>query len=322
MGVVFPSVKAASKNHPAPGAKKVGIPRAFYYYSYPGLWETYFEELGMIPVVSGRSTFTTIREATVISESEHCLPNKLFDGHLASLLGKVDAMFIPRVISMTKGHIACPKFGALPDAARASITGDLEVITFDINENARPLRKTMTRHAKSMGFSSGDARAAVSRAFTVLAEREAAERARAVIEGSGERFLLLGHPYTISDAYIADPVYRKLRAMGVTVEKMTFDNKDIEPGHLMWCTFNKMWAKLSEISPSEYAGVIQLTTFNCGADTMMLEKFRHLAAGRGIPYMVLMTDEHTAQAGVDTRLEAFVDSLAWRRKERTGDGAP
>jgi predicted nucleotide-binding protein (sugar kinase/HSP70/actin superfamily) len=29
--------------------------------------------------------------------------------------------------------------------------------------------------------------------------------------------------------------------------------------------------------------------------------------------MLLMVDEHTGKAGVDTRLEAFVDSLSWQR---------
>ena len=32
--------------------------------------------------------------------------------------------------------------------------------------------------------------------------------------------------------------------------------------------------------------------------------------------MLLMVDEHTGKAGLDTRMQAFVDSLSWQRAER------
>ncbi len=64
---------------------RIGIPRMFYYYIYPNLWETFFSELGMEPVVSGPSMIKTVQKASQISETEHCLPNKLFDAHLSEL---------------------------------------------------------------------------------------------------------------------------------------------------------------------------------------------------------------------------------------------
>ena len=45
---------------------------------------------------------------------------------------------------------------------------------------------------------------------------------------------------------------------------------------------------------------------------MMIEIFRNILKEKNIPYMVIILDEHTAQAGTDTRLEAFVDSLEWQ----------
>ncbi|MEG3070657.1 MAG: hypothetical protein RQM92_07405 [Candidatus Syntrophopropionicum ammoniitolerans] len=48
----------------------------------------------------------------------------------------------------------------------------------------------------------------------------------------------------------------------------------------------------------------------------MLNKFIELEAKQhgDIPFMTLMIDEHTGEAGMTTRLEAFVDMVR-RRKE-------
>jgi predicted nucleotide-binding protein (sugar kinase/HSP70/actin superfamily) len=34
------------------------------------------------------------------------------------------------------------------------------------------------------------------------------------------------------------------------------------------------------------------------------------------PYMLLTVDEHTGEAGFQTRVEAFVDMLSWRKRHR------
>jgi len=48
---------------------------------------------------------------------------------------------------------------------------------------------------------------------------------------------------------------------------------------------------------------LHLTNFGCGPDSF-IEHFYKLAMG-GKPYLILELDEHTATAGVMTRLEAF-----------------
>jgi predicted nucleotide-binding protein (sugar kinase/HSP70/actin superfamily) len=99
----------------------------------------------------------------------------------------------------------------------------------------------------------------------------------------------------------------------VPVEMMTFEEHNIKPGEILWCTFNKMNSRLKNLDMNKYAGVIQITTFNCGTDSMMTERFRRESRHSKIPYMLLMIDEHTGKAGIDTRLEAFVDSLSWNK---------
>jgi predicted nucleotide-binding protein (sugar kinase/HSP70/actin superfamily) len=85
------------------------------------------------------------------------------------------------------------------------------------------------------------------------------------------------------------------------------------PTPLRWCFASKMRRKLQTLDVSHYEGVIWISVFNCGPDSVMGPLFRDVCGRRSIPFLELLFDEHTAQAGIDTRIEAFVDSLEWRK---------
>lgn len=291
---------------------RIGIPRSFYYYAYPGLWESYFSGLGFEVVVSDRTSRQTLELAAAVTESEHCLPHKIFDGHVRSLLDRVDAVFIPRIISMTKGHICCPRFGALPDGTQARIACGHKIITLEINETVESLERSLLRLSRELGCCGRVAKQAIVKAMFAWKSQEEAELRRKQALGATQRYLLLGHPYTLHDDYIVGPVASKLKQLGVCVELMSFERQELKPDFIRWCSFHKMYHKLLDLDLGLYAGVVQLTTFNCGADSMMTERFRRICRRNGIPYLLLMLDEHTGRAGIDTRIEAFVDSLQWK----------
>lgn len=291
---------------------RVGIPRMFAYYMYPDLWETFFSELGMTPVVSSPSTAKTIERASRISETDHCLPNKLFDAHLAELVGNVDMVFVPRVLSTIKHHISCPKFGPLPDAARADIARETEVLSIDIDENRYPLSRALLQLGKKLHIKKRITRAAIKSAFNAM-ESVNSERDRCNEKIRKPRFLLIGHPYTLYDNFIAGPLLNKLNRMGVDVERISFSDDTPAKSYILWGTANKIYHKLSTLSLENYEGVIQITVFNCGCDSMMIDTYRHLLKMKNVPYMYLMVDEHLAHSGIDTRVEAFIDSLRWRK---------
>jgi predicted nucleotide-binding protein (sugar kinase/HSP70/actin superfamily) len=290
----------------------IGIPRMFYYYIYPDLWETFFSALGMKLVVSGPSTARTVEKASQISETEHCLPGKLFDAHLAELAGRVDMIFVPRVLSTIKDHISCPKFGPLPDAARADIARETEVLSIDIDETARPLSDSLMLLGKKLNMQRGRTVSAIESSFRAM---QAAKKnmGRPVRKKGRPHFLLTGHPYTIHDNFLAGPVLNKLQSMGTAVELMSFADDTPAKSYILWSTANAIYHKLNTITSDDYDGVIQLSVFNCGCDSMMIDTYRQLVRRKNIPYMYMMIDEHSAQAGTDTRVEAFIDSLGWRQ---------
>ena len=63
-------------------------------------------------------------------------------------------------------------------------------------------------------------------------------------------------------------------------------------------------------------GIIALSAFGCGPDSLMVEEVQYHAKEKNIPMIHINIDEHTGEAGFVTRIEAFVDMLI-RRKRRT-----
>ena len=60
-------------------------------------------------------------------------------------------------------------------------------------------------------------------------------------------------------------------------------------------------------------GIIALSAFGCGPDSLMVDEIQYHANERNMPMIHLTIDEHTGEAGFVTRLEAFVDMLSRKK---------
>jgi predicted nucleotide-binding protein (sugar kinase/HSP70/actin superfamily) len=63
-----------------------------------------------------------------------------------------------------------------------------------------------------------------------------------------------------------------------------------------------------------YDGIIQLLPFTCMPDTIAKAILPAVSKAEDMPVLTLIVDEQTGKAGVHTRLEAFLDLLASRRR--------
>ncbi|MDZ4198967.1 MAG: acyl-CoA dehydratase activase-related protein [Kiritimatiellia bacterium] len=284
----------------------LGIPRALVTYLHPALWETFFSKLGCEVLVSQPSTRRTIEQAGLISESEHCLPVKLFDAHLAELASRTRDLFVPRILSSLPGHLACPKLGALPDCARAQFP-DHRILTVDIDERVTPLEKTLEQAGRRLRVKDAVLQQAIPDALTAM--RAARTEAPAPREEGTLRFLVIGHPYNLNDAFLSQPILQKLERLGVEARKADFSRRDAPPEPIQWDTCSLIYDNLQRMNPAEWDGVIHLSSFNCGCDSIVSVLYARLLREKGLPCTTLVLDEHAGQAGVETRLEAFVDSI-------------
>lgn len=286
---------------------RVGIPRALVYYLHPGVWETFFRDIGCRVFVSAPTNPELLERASLISESEHCLPVKLFDAHVEALAGRTDVVFVPRILSTDADHISCPKLGALPDSIRADFDGQVQVVTVDVDERRQPLTASLEQLGAQLGIGEKRVRRATRKALEALDEADTSPPVHTA--GADMRFLLLGHPYNLQTEYFVRPIAEKLAMMDVAVDSVDFSGEPTGDGPIKWDASSIMYDALRDLDPADWDGVIQLTSFNCGCDSMVSKMFENVVRERGIPFMSLILDEHTATAGVDTRLEAFVDSI-------------
>jgi predicted nucleotide-binding protein (sugar kinase/HSP70/actin superfamily) len=279
-----------------------------HHFYHPRLWETFFEALGAEVVLSPPTHRHIVEQAGRISEAEHCLPAKLLDGHVDALADQVDAVFIPRYLSILPKHVTCAKFGAMPDFARIHLQGRARVLTVEVDMNREPMDATLLRFGRELGCQPDLAKAAAAKALDAWKH---AEDAPAGLEKNiGQPcILLVAHPYLLHDDFFMGPIISKLEDMAVQPRRLRCSDRDVRPGFIRWDSCNKMFHAVCALRRGEVAGVIQVSSFQCGCDSMTMEFFRAAVREKGIPYMALMMDEHTAQGGVETRLEAFVDSM-------------
>ena len=63
-------------------------------------------------------------------------------------------------------------------------------------------------------------------------------------------------------------------------------------------------------------GIIALSAFGCGPDSLMVEEVQYHAKEKNLPMIHINLDEQTGEAGFVTRIQAFVDMLI-RKKRKT-----
>src|SRR4030042_4745503 len=129
----------------------VGIPRALMFYLYFPLWRPFVEGLGWRVVVCDRRR----EKEKIIYFEDSCLPMKLLVTHAMQLKDKVDHLFIPRLVSIHRTYIMCPKFRGAPDIVRLATGEDVSIIdeTIDLRKGGMSLLQIFTKIGEKLGAS-------------------------------------------------------------------------------------------------------------------------------------------------------------------------
>jgi len=313
----------------------IGVPRALLYYKYYPLWDAFLKGLGADIVVSGATTKKTINAGTSLAENELCLPVKVFYGHLVELKDKADALFVPRVISVESNAYTCPKFLGLPDLTR-SVDNSFPLV-LDPTFNARLGRRQFYRALFEFGKFFTNKKHRILKAWMrgVSAQRSFQRKLESgltpveAIDGidiqpiSGNlKIGIAGHPYNIYDSHISLNLIKRLKEWGadvVTTEMLPPPVLDHEaerlPKRLFWSYEKEVvgsvfhWLRTGSVD-----GIIYVLSFACGPDSLIQVLLENEAKREsGLPLTSLVIDEHSGEAGMITRVEAFVDMLNWRR---------
>ncbi|MFC2056987.1 acyl-CoA dehydratase activase-related protein [Chloroflexota bacterium] len=329
---------------------RIGIPRSLLYYQYYPMWKTFFEELEAEVVVSPLTTQTILDEGSARVVADTCLPVKVFLGHVLSLVGKCDWIFLPAIRSVKTNIYNCAKFLGLPDMTKAVIPESPPIleIDIDINKGKGKLYRAIYELGQHFTWNPFKVRQASLAAWQAylnyrelmsshkLAPPEALARMSGITEAEHKvpsrypastraTIALIGHPYLLYDEYINHRLIHRLEQVGnrvLTPEMVTTQELGSAvtslTGGAYWTYEEEVVGAGGHYLQNGADGVIGIMAFGCGPDSLMMDTVRRQSTRlRATPFMSLTLEEHTAEAGVVTRLEAFLDMIYRRKKKGT-----
>lgn len=154
---------------------------------------------------------------------------------------------------------------------------------------------------------------------------------------------LVGEIYVMLEPFINQQLERRLSEMGVEVDKTMYLSQYVQAhllrsrkyqelykvlfalakpylGHYVGGHGLKSIARTVQMGQNGYDGVIQAYPFTCMPEVIAKNILPQVSRDLDIPVLTLAYDEQSGEAGIATRLEAFVDLLKYRRQRKAAGG--
>jgi len=323
---------AGDRNGNGKKVKRIGIPRIFFFHDYLPLWSTLLWELGFEVVLSDSTNRQVISKGLESILAESCFPHKVAHGHIKDLLEKeVDAIFMPSFINFNPDSnslrsFACPYAQTMPYIAGTAFGKehflvpiiDMErgesYILNELYKSLRPFKISKSAIKNALKISEKNQKEFIS---------SIKKRGREVLENVPERSIVItGRSYNAFDPGINLEIPKKLASLGVfsiPMDYLPLEVIDIsETWDNMYWRSGQSILKAAEIirnNPKLYA--LYIGNFSCGPDSFIQRFFQESMSDK--PYLQIEIDEHSADAGVITRCEAFLDSIGSRNENKIND---
>ncbi len=324
------------REEPENGKPTIGIPRALmvFYQQFP-FWRTFFEALGFRIVISDPSNQQIVTRSIELMVAETCLPVELMHGHVDNLLSKkVDYIFQPFIVN-AKGkqdnptnNCNCPWVQSYPFMVRSAfpeskIRGLFLTPTLHFRYFERALKKELSAFMKEkFGIPVSKTKKVIDIADAVQTRFEDAvvQRGKEVMANlpkDKKALVILGRPYNTTDPLLNLRLVEKLinlNTFPIPVDFLPLVDENIFRDYKMmyWPNGQKIMSASRIVRKHENLYAVYMGNFRCGPDSFLTHFVRKEMKGK--PYLHLEVDEHSADAGLITRCEAFLDSLDGYRK--------
>lgn len=304
----------------------IGIPRALIYWKRPYFWEEFFESLGFGVLLSAKTNKEIVEMGVKVADPETCFSTKVFFGHLLWLEGKCNFIFVPCLKTNEEKLEYCPKFFGLSDLAKILIKTPILTETFD--ERKRKFLKTLERLGRKLNKNKGEVQKAVESSKQKEKESEEKKNKNFLkkINSRKPKIVLISHPYNLYDEYVNLGIKEKLEKLGAepifidevpenrsrkisTFNPRNYQCQSASTINFHWEFGKEIMEKIQEILKYDISGAVEISSFACGCDAVLKEFVENKIKENKIPFLYLMIDEQTGEAGFQTRLEAFMDTL-------------
>ncbi len=286
-----------------------------YYYD-KDLWIEFFKNLGIDVIISPNTNKKIVDSGTKLAPSEACLSLKIYLGHIIELKDKCDYILIPRLYSLKKNEQVCTNFNALYDLVNNLFEVDILNYNVDISTKNYQLLGFLSI-GEQLGFSYIKSYKAYKYAEKIKKMKQKKQELlqQKEIEQNKDKIkiLLAGHPYNLYDSLIGKSVIDFLKENNITIlysDKINHELIDEEcrkiSTDIHW-THNKEIVASTKYYEDIVDGIILISSFPCGPDSLMNEQISHKI--KKVPIITLIFEDLNNDAGIITRLESFIDIL-------------
>jgi predicted CoA-substrate-specific enzyme activase len=303
----------------APTRGEIGFPLTLTMSDYFPFWGTFFQALGFSTRVSDATNRPIVEEGLRHVPAEFCYPIKILFGHVYNLVGKgVRRIFIPHLRMFTPPgettpRYACPYTQAAPYVVRENMASYVEVMTFEYPVDGEAAQWVMTL-SRELGIGQAEVEGAYDAALKAqeFFRDRCREAGATLLNDLGKNrqrgAVLIGRPYNTTDRHVNLNIARRLKDLGI--EPIPFDflplGRDPLPplwDRIRWGYGRKLVQAARILKQHSHLGAVIVTNFGCGPDAFVDQYLEYEL--KETPHILIELDDHQAEAGVVTRLEAF-----------------
>lgn len=292
---------------------KVGLPRSIFYYYYGSLWQKILKQMNCEIIVSPITNKQIMELGAKYANDEMCVSMKNYIGHVAYLQDKCDYILVPRIDNYGIDNQTCTNFLAVYDIIHNLFP--VKILNYNIDvANNQTEEKAMVELGTKLGYS----KQFCKRVYNEVREEVEKEKEKQIQQNMAKlksnkiKILVVGHPYNLYDAYIGTPIIKYLEKQKVEIIYSDKFNSHMTNkisrslSSELYFKYNKENIGAIALTQNIVDGIIFTTSFPCGPDSLANELVMRKLK---IPYLNLIVDDMDANAGVETRLESFLDIL-------------
>ncbi|MDR0440732.1 MAG: 2-hydroxyacyl-CoA dehydratase, partial [Candidatus Accumulibacter sp.] len=314
----------------------IGVPRALNLFENYPLWFTFLTELGFEVRLSSPSSKALLEQGLDTLPSDTvCYPAKLVHGHIIDLVKQgVKRIFYPCVpfeqkeFADSANHFNCPVVTSYPELIRNNIdylkeNGVVLIQPFLSLENEKNLARQLLRVFPE--FSVARIRKALAKGWAEQRRMKAdvARRGEAALDylkATGRHGIVLaGRPYHIDpEIHHGIPQLITSLGMGVLTEDSVAHLGGLDaPLRVVdqWTYHARLYRAASLAARERALDLIQLNSFGCGLDSIVVDQTQEILAQRGKIHTCIKIDEGSNLGAARIRIRSLKAALEERRRQ-------
>lgn len=307
-------------------AGTIGLPMALTTFALFPFYAKLINELGYNMVLSQVSKTGNTKTKTAL-----CYPCEVVHGAVYDLLSKdVDYILLPRIIefAIQKDMLhsyTCPTTTIISDIIKGAFEAACGKILAPQIGFSKHLLKTSLKEIGNLGAILGISKKKAEKAGKAAMEYyglytdESVKMGKKFLSeiGNEPAVIIAGRPYTTNSSEVNLSLPRKITSRGyhaVPADILPRLNAKLsQHPRNVWNFTQDITNSVSYVRAQENLFLCLVSCFSCGPDASIYHLIRQDMAGETFCYLEI--DSHTAHAGFETRVGAFLDIVEERRRQ-------